>query len=147
MLLKELPDMEGVEMKLSELHYIQLLDEARQEILTKGDNTTHYLKEIESRLSDGEEAIKKVAELEKEIKKWEDSRDGVLLSSQTKNYKIMELEKEVERLKCCGNCKYFMYCKTDGLIYCEIEVYPFPIKGICGKWQPDGLTREERIKP
>jgi len=48
------------------------------------------------------------------------------------------LEKEVERLKCCGNCKYFMYCKTDGFIYCEIEVYPFPIKGICGKWQPDG---------
>ena len=58
MLFKELPDMEGIEMKLSELHYIQLLDEARQEILTKGNNTVHYLKEIESRLSDGEEAVK-----------------------------------------------------------------------------------------
>ena len=110
MLFKELPDLEEIEMKLSELHYIQLLDEARQEILTKGNNTVHYLKEIESRLSDGEEAVKKV----------------------------VQLEKEVERLKCCGNCKYFMYCKTDGFIYCEIEVYPFPIKGICGKWQPDG---------
>jgi hypothetical protein len=118
MFLKELPDMEGVEMKLSELHYIQLLDEARQEILTKGNNTVHYLKEIESRLSDGEEAVKKV--------------DG--------------LEKEVENLQCCGNCKYFMYCKTDGLIYCEIEVFPFPIKGMCNQWQSDGLTKEERIK-
>jgi regulator of protease activity HflC (stomatin/prohibitin superfamily) len=69
MLFKELPDMEGVEMKLSELHYIQLLDEARQEILTKGNNTVHYLKEIESRLSDGEEAVKKVDGLEKEVER------------------------------------------------------------------------------
>jgi ribosomal protein L37AE/L43A len=78
-LCKKLPDLEGIEMKLSELHYIQLLDEARQEILTKGNNTVHYLKEIESRLSAGEEAAKK----------------------------IVGLEKEVENLQCCGNCKHY----------------------------------------
>ena len=55
-------------MKLSELHYIQLLDEARQEILTKGNNTVHYLKEIESRLSDGEEAVKELDEYKTEFK-------------------------------------------------------------------------------
>ena len=50
-----------------------------------------------SRLAAGEEAVKKVAELEKEIKEWENSRDGFLLSSQAKNFKIMELEKEAKR--------------------------------------------------
>jgi hypothetical protein len=137
-LCKKLPDLEGIEMKLSELHYIQLLDEARQEILTKGNNTVHYLKEIESRLSAGEEAIKKVAELEKEIKKWEDSRDGVLLSSQTKNYKIMELEKEVENLQCCGNCKHYTPrgdCRSK---------HGYAPGHYCDHWTQDGLTRKDR---
>ena len=53
--------------------------------------------ELLSRLSTGEEAVKKVAELENEIKEWENSRDGFLLSSQAKNFKIMELEKEAKR--------------------------------------------------
>jgi hypothetical protein len=51
-----------------------------------------------------------------------------------------------DNLMCCGNCKHFMYCKTDGLIYCDLETYPFPIKGVCDKWQPDGLTIEDRKK-
>lgn len=59
---------------------------------------------------------------------------------------VDEVIKMNNDLWCCGNCKYFMYCKTDGLIYCEIETYPFPIKGICSKWESDGLTAAERIK-
>lgn len=59
---------------------------------------------------------------------------------------VDELIESNFNLRCCGNCKYFMYCKTDGLIYCEIEVFPFPIKGMCNQWQSDGLTKEERIK-
>ena len=56
-----------------------------------------YKSELFSRLAAGEEAVKKVAELEQEIKEWENSRDGFLLSSQAKNFKIMELEKEAKR--------------------------------------------------
>ena len=36
-------------MKLSELYYIQLLDEARQAILCEDTTAVHYLKEISSR--------------------------------------------------------------------------------------------------
>ena len=101
-------------MKLSELHYIQLLDEARQEILTKSDNTTHYLKEIESRLSAGEEAAKK----------------------------LVGLEKEVENLQCCGNCKNNHITNID--TYCEITGEEINGHKICSNWTPDGLTRKER---
>jgi len=54
-------------MKLSELYYIQLLDEARQSLITKDENATNYLKEIEYRISAGEEAVKKVEELENKL--------------------------------------------------------------------------------
>jgi uncharacterized protein YdeI (YjbR/CyaY-like superfamily) len=64
-------------MKLSELHYIQLLDEARQEILTKGNNTVHYLKEIESRLSAGEEAVKEVERLKTDKRELVDALENV----------------------------------------------------------------------
>jgi hypothetical protein len=109
-LCKKLPDLEGIEMKLSELHYIQLLDEARQEILTKGNNTVHYLKEIESRLSAGEEAAKK----------------------------IVGLEKEVENLQCCGNCKHYTPrgdCRSK---------HGYAPGHYCDHWTQDGLTRKDR---
>ena len=54
-------------MKLSELHYVELLYETRQSIAAKDVNLVYYLQEIERRLSAGEEAVKKVAELEKEV--------------------------------------------------------------------------------
>ena len=71
-----------------------------------------YKSELLSHLSAGEAAVKKVAELEKEIKEWENSRDGFLLSSQAKNFKIMELEKEAKRkadlfVKKCFECDEF----------------------------------------
>jgi hypothetical protein len=56
--------------------------------------------------SEMEIAYNRIAELENEIKEWENSRDGFLFSSQEKNFKIMELEKEVERLegRHCADC-------------------------------------------
>ena len=53
-------------MKLSELHYVELLYETRQSIAAKDVNLVYYLQEIERRLSAGEAAVKKVAELEKD---------------------------------------------------------------------------------
>ena len=85
-------------MRLSELHYIQLLDEARQEILTKGNNAAHYLKEIESRLT------------------------------------------AVDNLRCCGNCKHYTP-RGDCL-----SKHGYNPHYYCDMWQPDGLTRDERIK-
>ena len=38
MLFKELPDLEEIEMKLSELHYMELLYETRQSIAAKDVN-------------------------------------------------------------------------------------------------------------
>jgi hypothetical protein len=108
MLLKELPDLEGVEM-----------------------NSEHGV--------DVDELINTYNEQYEQFR-------AVSLLFNHQVVKISELEKKINDLQCCGNCKYFMYCKTDGLIYCEIEVFPFPIKGMCNQWQSDGLTKEERIK-
>jgi hypothetical protein len=50
-------------MKLSGLHYIQLLDETRQEIYSHGTHAVYYLKEIQDRLEQGvvdAEIIKRV---------------------------------------------------------------------------------------
>ena len=85
-------------MKLSELHYIQLLDETRQALIVGDDTAFTYLMEVRHRLSAGEEAVKKVAELEQEISKvvfypcYKREMEATMV-------KIAELEKEVERLK------------------------------------------------
>jgi hypothetical protein len=78
-------------MKLSELHYIQLLDETRQALVVGDDTAFTYLMEVRHRLAAGKEAIKKVAELEKEAEHWK----------QTAGFEADGLEswkKEAERL-------------------------------------------------
>ena len=48
--------------------------------------------------------------------------------------RIAELEATVEQMKCCGNCTRFMIDDHHAL-YCENDVYPFPIFGKCDKWE------------
>ena len=48
--------------------------------------------------------------------------------------RILELEATVEKLKRCGNCTHFMIDDRRAL-YCENDVYPFPIFGKCDKWE------------
>ena len=92
-------------MRLSELHYIQLLDETRQSLFTKDNNSVYYIRELKDRLSAGEEAVKKVAELEQEISKvvfypcYKREMEATMV-------KISELEKEVERLKATALAKH-----------------------------------------
>ena len=57
---------------------------------------------------------------------------------------ITALKQQIEDMQRCGNCENFVYCKTDGYIYCDIDVHPFPIKGRCDNWISDGKTRGER---
>ena len=64
-------------MKLSELHYVELLYETRQSIAAKDVNLVYYFKDIERHLAAGEEAVKKVAELEKLNDKYrQDTQDN-----------------------------------------------------------------------
>lgn len=50
--------------------------------------------------------------------------------------RLDEMAAEIESLKCCGNCKHFVYDKeADEQIYCENDVYPFLIVGRCDKWE------------
>jgi len=65
-------------MKLSELHYVELLYETRQSIAAKDVNLVYYLQEIERRLSAGEEAVKKVAELENDKRELVEALDTIL---------------------------------------------------------------------
>ena len=51
--------------------------------------------------------------------------------------KIKRLEAEVERLKCCGNCKHFGIDDQHSL-YCENDFYPFSITEKCDKWEGKG---------
>jgi len=48
--------------------------------------------------------------------------------------KIAELEAQVEKLKCCGNCTSFMI-DDHHVLYCENDVYPFPVLGKCDRWE------------
>ena len=48
--------------------------------------------------------------------------------------KIAELEAQVAKLKCCGNCTSFMI-DDHHVLYCENDVYPFPILGKCDRWK------------
>lgn len=48
--------------------------------------------------------------------------------------RIAELEALIGKLKCCGNCTRFMIDDHHAL-YCENDVYPFPIFGKCDKWE------------
>jgi hypothetical protein len=64
-----------------------------------------------------------------------DDDTGELIAKITdKDTEIKRLETEVEALKCCGNCKYFMMDDCH-VLYCENEVYPFLIFGKCDKWE------------
>ena len=48
--------------------------------------------------------------------------------------RIAELEAQVEKMKCCGNCTSFMI-DDHHVLYCENDVYPFPILGKCDRWE------------
>ena len=45
-----------------------------------------------------------------------------------------ELEAQVEKMKCCGNCTSFMI-DDHHVLYCENDVYPFSILGKCYRWE------------
>jgi hypothetical protein len=130
----------------TKLHYIQLLDEVRQALITGNDTAFTYLMEARHRLSAGEEAVKKVAELEKRDFVWRNKKE-MLENDLAKAWeKNTELEAENEKLKCCGNCDN----KTKGnIIYCARNnkgKFSNAWFRYCHNWQPDGLTREEREK-
>ena len=85
-----------------------------------------------------EDARREVAELKAELK-----LNASMLARQTDLARVaetesMKLRREVEGLKCCGNCKH--YCLDDDpegyIVWCDIEVYPIPELGnCCDKWE------------
>ena len=54
---------------------------------------------------------------------------------------IKRLEAEVERLKCCGNCKFIdgIYCNQDDKGQLVVNNWHY-----CDNWQSDNLTQKER---
>jgi len=58
---------------------------------------------------------------------------------------ICELEKEIDDLKCCGNCRLFCdnNCPKKEYIDDEQIEYQEP-NSVCDKWQSDSLTRKGR---
>ena len=56
---------------------------------------------------------------------------------------VINLEKQVESLKCCGNC---IHKDTTKLMMCEHTGLGRAVNQLCNYWQPDGLTKEERTK-
>ena len=56
--------------------------------------------------------------------------------------KIEVLCKQVDDLRCCGNCKNNHVTSID--TYCEISGDEINGHKICSNWTPDGLTRKER---
>ena len=86
-----------------------------------------------------------MTELEKLLDKiyWHADAQGtaqaqILSAFAEKDKKIAELEAQVEKLKCCGNCTSFMI-DDHHVLYCENDVYPFPILGKCDRWEANQL--------
>jgi hypothetical protein len=47
---------------------------------------------------------------------------------------IKRLEAENEALKCCGNCSH-LGLENKHILFCDNDMYPFPITGKCDKWE------------
>jgi hypothetical protein len=47
---------------------------------------------------------------------------------------IKRLEAEVEGMKCCGNCSH-LGLENNHILFCDNDMYPFPITGKCDKWE------------
>ena len=59
---------------------------------------------------------------------------------------VEQLRKQVENLKCCGNCINYIYDMEEDHHYCNKNiVHGKRHAGICSNnWQSDTMTREER---
>lgn len=65
---------------------------------------------------------------------------------QRENWYVMQLQQQIEDMKCCGNCKN--YIKHDDMPRCYVDGnYDYCKKSdnVCPKWQSDNLTRKERM--
>jgi hypothetical protein len=54
---------------------------------------------------------------------------------------INQLQEQVERLRCCGNCKFIdgIYCNQDDKGQLVVNNWHY-----CDNWQSDNLTQKER---
>jgi hypothetical protein len=94
--------------------------------------------------------LSRFSALEDKVKKLEKENDNLRVTSAQNEESLKvalqqnaELKRQVEELRCCGNCDHF-YVDSEDIITCQNDVYPFPVKGKCDSWQSDRLTQKER---
>jgi chromosome segregation ATPase len=97
------------------------------------------------------EILRRVEELEKELLKhtkafstlWncykELDKERISLSIQ-----VSQAEEQVERLKCCGNCKHSDTDWNKKVVCCLVEEKETKSYKYCDNWTSDGLKRSER---
>lgn len=78
---------------------------------------------------------------------YDKERNGYTLTIKKNNGKSIEekyeeVSKEVENLKCCGNCDHVWLSEI--IEKCKIDEPNFIEKNVCDNWQSDNMTREER---
>lgn len=85
--------------------------------------------------------ISRFAELEK---KYENDTGDLIAKVASRDAMIDELEKEVENLKCCGNCCNYHFEKESHCYVNGNYDYDKSPSDYCDNWQSDNLTRKER---
>ena len=75
-------------------------------------------------------ALKGIAELEAENESIKNSDTLCKLIGEQKR-KIIKLEAQIEKMKCCGNCKHFDFNEPN---YCHKDVYREK-QYVCSKWE------------
>ena len=81
---------------------------------------------------------------------YDDSLEAEILSRLNRLEEVekenTELRKQVENLKCCGNCINYIYDMEEDHHYCNKNIFHGKRHaGICSNnWQSDTMTREER---
>lgn len=71
---------------------------------------------------------------------YDDDTGDLIAKIADRDAEIKRLEAEIERLKCCGNCKHLdsgYVCPLHNFWSCEPHEY-------CDKWQSDNLIAEGR---
>ena len=90
---------------------------------------------IEAYLAGAEPREKRIAELEAQIEELKEKSER-----QSKNYKndtevllinIGNLEAQIDKMKCCGNCKYYNHSTTE----CKITKFFYSYASSCDSWQ------------
>ena len=101
------------------------------EMERKTDPKPEYIRIEEAYIAGATEVTK---ELQEELVKKSDTNHTLVEQMADLEIKNQELEAQIEKMKCCDNCNYFV-SKKEGWVCEKGSIYQFCIGKTCTDWQ------------